>query len=56
MDKEIINPKVLICIMSCNNELYKEEENIVINTYIKICNLIDNIDFVGGIKQVSSII
>ena len=39
-------PKILISLMSCNSEIYKIEENIVKDTYIKQIFNFDNIDYI----------
>lgn len=45
-------PKILLCIMSCNNELYKEEEKLIRNTYIKLCKTFNiNYLFFDGIDS-----
>lgn len=39
-------PKILICVMSCNQDLYNQEEEIIKSTWLKDVNKYKNIDYI----------
>lgn len=39
-------PKILICIMSCCDSFYLREEELIKNTWLRLCKHFDNIDYI----------